>query len=142
MAPVLLLALLVGLMLKTVQLDPVAGRLVTTRLLVLRQTLDLASVTEARLMDNRAGEAMLRLRGSGRFRSYVSLLHHTATVKRSLDGPSLTGLADALDRFVPTNATGRNDVIARLRSQARHVAAGGGPSDSPPAALVRWTPMG
>lgn len=133
---VLILALLVGLILKSVHLDPSAGRLVTTRLLVLRQTLDLTSVTTVAVIDNKAGEAMLSLKGPGP-RTFVSLLHLTATVKRSLGAPRLTALADALDRFVPAGATGRGETTARLRAQAAHVTAGGAPSDSPLAEIAR-----
>jgi hypothetical protein len=135
-APLILLALLGGLLLTSKQLDTTAGRLVTTRLLVLRQTLDLASVTGIDVVDNKAGEAMLSLKGSGA-RTFVSLLHLTATVQRSLDAPTLKALADGVERFVAPGVAGRDAVTAQLRAQAAHVADGGAPSDSPLASVVR-----
>lgn len=134
-APLLVIVVIGALLLKTVRLDPTAGRIETVRVLFLRQSLDLASVTRLAVAGNGANEAMLGLKGSGP-RTFVSLLHLSDGIKRSLDAERLRALVGAVEQFVPEGAAGRGESIEALRAQAAFVEAGGAAAESPLAGMA------
>jgi hypothetical protein len=105
------------------------------RTVVFRQTLDLGTVTKLAVAGNGANEAMLGLKGVGP-RTFVSLLHLSGRVKRSLDATRLRELANAIERFVPDAAEGKAETVMALIAQAAFEQSGGAPADSPLAPIA------
>lgn len=120
------------LMWNATSLDPVRGRIHTTRFGVVRRSLDLTQVTRLAVGGNHAGAVLLGLKASGP-RVFVPVLHVTDVVKRSLDPGTLTSIADAVEQFVPHGASGKAQALAHLRAQATFT---GAPQDSPLASLT------
>jgi hypothetical protein len=84
--------------------------------------------------DHMSGRVLLGLRPHGsRFRDFIPVLAMTIYVENSMSPDLLRLLADTLDRH---GTHGADEVGPLLRAQADHLDAGGGPADSPLAALL------
>ena len=84
--------------------------------------------------DHLGGRVLLGLRPHGsRFRDFIQVLAMTIYVENSMSPDLLRLLADTLDRH---HTHGADEVGPLLRAQAAHLDAGGGPGDSPLAALL------
>lgn len=85
--------------------------------------------------DHLGGRVLLGLRPHGsRFRDFIQVLAMTIYVENSMSPDLLRLLADTLDRH---HTHGADEVGPLLRAQAAHLDAGGGPGDSPLAALLQ-----
>lgn len=85
--------------------------------------------------DHMSGRVLLGLRPHGsRFRDFIQVLAMTIYVENSMSPDLLRLLADTLDRH---GTHGADEVGPLLRAQADHLDAGGGPGDSPLAALLQ-----
>lgn len=85
--------------------------------------------------DHLGGRVLLGLRPHGsRFRDFIQVLAMTIYVENSMSPDLLRLLADTLDRH---HTHGADVVGPLLRAQADHLDAGGGPGDSPLAALLQ-----
>lgn len=117
--------------------DPVDGAVTVVRCRLYRRRIPLLPDTEVALVLNGRGDALLRLRRPGTVRClYIQLLRRDLFVEKSLDPALLHLLADTLERHAPTGTdAGTPQVVALLRAQAEHTAAGG-PVDTSPLATA------
>jgi hypothetical protein len=115
--------------------DPLAGSLVEVRCGRLVRRYPLGAGTSVVLVPNFiAGAVLLGARPPGwRRRVHVMLLVKSIYVENSMSPDLLRLLADTLDRH---GTQGADEVGPLLRAQADHLDAGGGPADSPLAALL------
>lgn len=95
-------------------------------------TIDLSRATRVRLVGNRGGSVLLMASDGGRT-AKLSVLSLTDYVKAGLPADALLALADAMAGAKDSAAQG---VAKQLRSQAKHVQAGGRVEDSPLAAMA------
>ncbi|WP_250445760.1 hypothetical protein [Actinotalea sp. C106] len=118
-------------------LDRGAGIVEKACLGVLRRRVALERGTRAELVNNRGGTLLLGLRGDGaRRRVFVAVLSLTEYVEKSLPGPVLRELADALEEH---RVIGARAVASELRAQAAHVESGGDARTSPLAGRITHT---
>ncbi|HSE72482.1 MAG TPA: hypothetical protein VLA97_17070 [Nocardioidaceae bacterium] len=100
-----------------------------------RSTLTLSRATGVELVTDRGGALLLSLRGpEQRSARYLPVLALTTYVEKSQPPQVLEGLAGQLERWSTAQVYGR--VPRELRDQARWVASGGDPKDSPLAGRV------
>jgi hypothetical protein len=117
-------------------IDTETGTVVWQRFWFSRTRVRLEDASEVEYLAVRNGTLQLALRSpESRRRRLVPLLMLTMYVERSQRPDVLVGLADQIEKWSHAQVYGR--LPKELRAQAKHVAAGGGPHDSPLARYVK-----
>jgi hypothetical protein len=112
------------------------GTVVWQRFWFSRTRVRLEDASEVEYLAVRNGTLQLALRSpESRRRRLLPLLMLTMYVERSQRPDVLAGLADQIEKWSHAQIYGR--LPKELRAQAKHVAAGGGPHDSPLARYVK-----
>lgn len=121
-------ACFVAMLAQWTDLDTQRGRLVSTRLFVIRRSVDLATAKIA-VGSNGVDGVLFGARGRGA--PIYALLLQLGSMNTTVSPQILTALADTVERFAPQ----QTETVTQLRAQAAYVAGGGAPQQSPLAAL-------
>jgi hypothetical protein len=113
-------------------IEPATGRITTTRIRVLKRSVDLAEARTVTLVNNRGGGLHLTVKPRSGRAMLVPVLLLSDYVKRSQSPDLLRLLADQVEQ----RCLGAGKVPDQLRRQAEHLAKGGSAEDSPFASLV------
>ena len=107
-------------------LDTGRGSVVRETARVYRREVAWAEAKSVQVRSNNAGQALLQVQGSGGS-AYIPLVAVDVGGDRTQPAEFLELLADQVERWAPE----RGAVVKQLRSQAAHVASGGGVRESP-----------
>lgn len=118
-------------------LEPDTGIMIWRRLWIRTARVSLAEVERVAVITNRAGGLMVSVKCKGRVRRRFLPVLALVKMHISMTPERMSVLADAFERWTPTQA--RGDTVELLRAQAAYVAQGGPLTESPLAPRISST---